>query len=82
MLGPRVKFPVPGSNNSVELSAIPEPGDVVWVPPAISTLPFDSSVALCPDRSTVRLVVVLAKVPVEGSYSSAKLVVCGPAVLF
>ena len=61
-----VKVPVVGSYNSALARAMVLP---FW-PPAISTLPSFSNVAVCKQRA-VFMLPVSVKVPVVGSYNSA-----------
>src|SRR5438094_8232088 len=61
-----LQLPVAGSYNSALLKSEP------LYPPATSTLPLDSSVAVCRKRAVPRLPVAV-HVPVAGSYSSALL---------
>jgi len=42
----------------------------LMAPPATNTCPFNSNVAVCPERAVVRLPVAV-HIPVAGSYSSA-----------
>src|SRR5438094_5415413 len=71
-----LQLPVAGSYNSALLKSEP------LYPPATSTLPLGSSVAVCRKRAVPRLPVAV-HVPVAGSYSSMLLKigqsVCPPA---
>src|SRR5437899_2100436 len=78
MLPVAVKVPVPGLYSSALARYVP-----LLYPPAISTIPLLSGVAVCFQRAVVMLPVVV-KVPVAGLYSSAllrkPLLLCPPAI--
>jgi len=61
-----VQVPLVGSYSS----ALAEGFKLVSSPPATSTIPLDSNVAVCSSRAVLRLPVAV-QVPLVGSYSSA-----------
>ena len=61
-----VQVPLAGSYSSALAKAVP----LLSRPPATSTLPFGSNVAVCNKRAVLRLPVAV-QVPLAGSYSSA-----------